>query len=132
MPRRSAASGASSVNVLGLSRWLFANRRAQVNPVPFAFNRGVVGGVFPPSPANRVYARMKPLSEGVVEAVFAPATYAFVISSLDLAGSCTLRPGDDFSIKDFSIGPVDEADSGSTPVDGSLLTKEFSTAFLRP
>lgn len=96
-----------------------------MNPVPFAFNRGVVGSVFPPSPATRVFARIKPESEGVVDAVFAPATYAFVIPSLDLVGSCTLRPGDDFSIIDFSIGPVEEFDPGSTPLDGTLLTKEF-------
>ena len=91
---------------------------------PFVFNKGIHGGVFPPSKTSSVVPLARPSKIGDVDAVFCPAKYLFSINSLNLTGQFLLGFNMNFFIADFAIGQMNiEADS--SPITPRLLSEDF-------
>ena len=91
---------------------------------PFVFNKGVIGGVFPPSKTSSVVPLVRPSKICEVTAVFCPSKYLFSINSLNLGGELLLGFNKKFFISDLEIGQLSFEDD-KTPITPQLLSQDF-------
>ena len=98
-------------------------------PITFTFNRGTLGGVFPPQKTSAVVPLSRPSKAGEVDAVFCPAKYVFALISLNLAGQFWLGFNKKFFIADLEIGKLNNEEE-TTPITSKLLSEDFFARIL--
>ena len=103
--------------------------RMALAPIPFAFNRGKLGSVFPPEKTSLVVPLSRPSKAGEVDAVFCPTKYLFSLNSLNLTGQFWLGFNKKFFITDLEIGKMTNEEE-TTPVTSKLLSEDFFARIL--
>ena len=106
----------------GIFRMAFA-------PIPFAFNKGIVGGVFPPPKTSAVVPLSRPSKAGEIDAVFCPTQYVFLVSSLNMAGAFWLGFNKKFFIANLEIRRGNNEED-ATPITSKVLSEDFFARIL--
>lgn len=103
--------------------------RMALAPIPFAFNRGKLGSVFPPQKTSLVVPLSRPSKAGEVDAVFSPTTYVFVLNSLNLTGDFMLCFYKKFYMADLQISTLN-IEEDATPITSKVLSEDFFARIL--